>query len=62
MDRTDLELDDGVGGDVVSGRLQALHTHTSSVTATIVYTKHTSDAAPPSLFFQLLKILFYAIN
>lgn len=27
---TDLELDDGVGGDVVSGRLQALHTHTSS--------------------------------
>lgn len=24
---TDLELDDGVGGDVVSGRLQALHIH-----------------------------------
>lgn len=24
---TDLELDDGVGGDVVPGCLQALHTH-----------------------------------
>lgn len=47
---TDLELDDGVGGDVVPGGLQTLHTHTSSVTATILYIKHTLDAVPPSRF------------